>query len=215
MLGIFTLLINGDSEGPQAEVSIDGQLYTSGGYVPSQPRISVLFQDVGGVNASSIWAAIDGDTLESEALSLPVICDNARSVSTSIHEILSPGEHTVTFGVEDLSGNSSFIPIIVEVADGFDFEYVGNYPNPFKNKTYIACSITDQPIGDLIVKIYTVAGRLVRTLRKPAKVNYNEIKWDGKDEERKILANGVYFCRITAEKSDKKIERMMKMAKVR
>ena len=215
LLGIFTLLINGDSEGPQAEVSIDGQLYTSGGYVPSQPRISVLFQDVGGVNASSIWAAIDGDTLESEALSLPVICDNARSVSTSIHEILSPGEHTVTFGVEDLSGNSSFIPIIVEVADGFDFEYVGNYPNPFKNKTYIACSITDQPIGDLIVKIYTVAGRLVRTLRKPAKVNYNEIKWDGKDEERKILANGVYFCRITAEKSDKKIERMMKMAKVR
>nr|MBC8204550.1 T9SS type A sorting domain-containing protein [FCB group bacterium] len=215
VLGKFALLSNFDNIGPFAEITIDGQLYSSGGYVPSRPRIAALFQDVGGVNPNSLWAALDDDTLEMENLSTPVILDNSRSVSTTIHQELAHGEHTITFGASDMSGNCSSISIQVEVADGFDFQFIGNYPNPFKNHTYIVCNLTDQPDGDLTVKIYTVAGRLVRTLIEPARVNYNEIYWDGKDCDGSVLANGVYFYRVTANKGGKKLEKLKKMAKVR
>jgi flagellar hook assembly protein FlgD len=56
------------------------------------------------------------------------------------------------------------------------------------------------------MKIYNIKGQLVKTLcdeKKQAK-SY-KIEWNGKDENNKSVASGIYFCRIKAgEKSETK-----------
>jgi len=214
-LGLFALMLNEDNIPPVVEITVDGQVYSEGSYVPSSPRINVVFHDLGGVNPNSIWAMIDGDTLDGALLMPPVAMGGGYSVSTNIHETFLPGNHTITFSGTDLSGNVVIEDFEITVAGDFDFKFVGNYPNPFKNKTIFSYSLTDQPDGDIVVKIYTVAGRLIRSLRQPAKINYDEIVWDCRDDEGNSLANGVYFCRIKTHKGDKTVERTLKLAKVR
>jgi flagellar hook assembly protein FlgD len=73
-----------------------------------------------------------------------------------------------------------------------------NYPNPFKDDTQFTFELTQSAEAE--IKIYTVAGRLIRTLRPgilPA--GYNQVYWDGKDADGDGLANGVYLYKITAK----------------
>ena len=214
-LGLLGLLTNSDTQPPAIEITVDGQTFTDGGYVPSRPRINAIFSDIGGIDQNSLWVMIDDDTLEAEFISPPVNSENYNSVSISFEENLTAGIHTIKLGGQDLSGNPAVSDFTVKVSGGFAFRFIGNYPNPFKNETYFAYSLTDQPDGDIVLKIYTVSGRLIRTIRQPAKINYDEILWNGRDESGKFLANGVYFCKVKVHKGSKKIEKVLKTAKVR
>jgi len=214
-LGLFGLLINSDTQPPAIEITVDGQTFTDGGYVPPRPRINAIFSDVGGIDQNSLWVMIDVDTLDAEFISPPVNSENYNTVSISFEENLTAGTHTIKLGGQDLSGNPAENTFAVQVSGGFAFRFIGNYPNPFKDETYFAYSLTDQPDGDIVLKIYTVSGRLIKTLRQPAKINYDEILWNGRDESGKFLANGVYFCKVKVHKGSKKIEKVLKIAKVR
>jgi len=72
-----------------------------------------------------------------------------------------------------------------------------NHPNPFNPATRICFRIVKPEIVSLLV--FNTSGELVRTL-----VNSNRdpgtytIWWDGKDDSGKLLASGVYFCRLVA-----------------
>jgi hypothetical protein len=72
-----------------------------------------------------------------------------------------------------------------------------NYPNPFNPMTRIAFGLSAP--GHVSLRIYDVAGRLVRMLAdgsRPA-ANYAEV-WDGKDASGRTVASGIYFCRLDA-----------------
>jgi hypothetical protein len=77
-----------------------------------------------------------------------------------------------------------------------------NYPNPFNPDTWIPYQLSDD--ADVLVKIYTSAGRLVRMLNlghKPAGFYADKGKaayWDGKNEAGEHVASGVYFYTIKA-----------------
>jgi len=70
-----------------------------------------------------------------------------------------------------------------------------NYPNPFSSDTYFTFKLTQIP-DELKIKIFTVAGRLIKYFNlNPAKLNYdfNRIHWDGRDQDGDLIANGVYL----------------------
>ena len=47
------------------------------------------------------------------------------------------------------------------------------------------------------LRVYDLVGRRVRTLvNDDVKPGYYTTKWDGKDEQGKKIANGVYFIRL-------------------
>lgn len=77
-----------------------------------------------------------------------------------------------------------------------------NYPNPFNPDTWIPYQLSDDV--DVLIKIYTSAGRLVRMLNlghKPAGFYADKGKaayWDGKNEAGEHVASGVYFYTIKA-----------------
>jgi hypothetical protein len=74
-----------------------------------------------------------------------------------------------------------------------------NYPNPFNPETTIRFSLS-QP-GKVKIVIYNIKGEKVKTLLEQhleAK-NYTMI-WNGKDENRKSVASGVYFYKFQTGK---------------
>jgi hypothetical protein len=68
-----------------------------------------------------------------------------------------------------------------------------NYPNPFNPVTVIPFSIGQVELR-VQLKIYSVAGRLVRTLVDgPLPAGPQEVVWDGTDPRQQAVASGVYF----------------------
>ncbi len=213
--GYFTLLQNGDHQGPILEFSVEGQIYTERGYVSRTPKISVSIQDLGGVNFNpeTFWMRLDGEEVT------PLVNDeNSGQVMTlSINPTLAVGSHTVAVSAQDLAGNAVSDSIQFKVTGQFRLDFLGNYPNPFKDKTYFTYRLTEQTTSPVEIRIYTVSGRLIRVLHSDAaaEINYGEIYWDGTDRDGEPIANGVYFYKFTARRGDEKIERTMKLAKLR
>lgn len=86
---------------------------------------------------------------------------------------------------------------IEDLDDGYpkDFRLYQNYPNPFNLSTSISYVIPVK--SNVVLEVYNLLGQRVRTLinevQKPD--NYN-VTWDGKDNQRVDLSDGVYFYRI-------------------
>ncbi len=78
-----------------------------------------------------------------------------------------------------------------------DFALEQNYPNPFNPGTAISFQLS--AISTVELKIYDVAGRLVRTLVSENKApgSYT-VQWDGRDDRGAPVASGVYLYRLEA-----------------
>jgi subtilisin family serine protease len=71
-----------------------------------------------------------------------------------------------------------------------------NAPNPFNPATTISYQVQSAQTPVRIM-VYTVAGRLVRTLVNGLESAGNhEVTWDGRDDDGRGLPSGVYFYRI-------------------
>ena len=77
-----------------------------------------------------------------------------------------------------------------------------NYPNPFNPDTWIPYQLSED--AEVVIKIYTSTGQLVRTLslgHKPAGFYTGKEKaayWDGCNEAGESIASGIYFYSIEA-----------------
>jgi len=72
-----------------------------------------------------------------------------------------------------------------------------NYPNPFNGETRLTLSLPQH--GRVRVEIVDLLGRSVRRLYEgEAREGYLELLWDGRDEQGRNAASGVYYCRAAA-----------------
>lgn len=113
------------------------------------------------------------------------------------------GGHTVSVRASDNIGNHSKASISFEVVSAGDFAIrnVANHPNPFPDGDSAGTTILyELPVAaDVVVNVFTVGGRLIRTIAGVAGVaGANQVYWDGRDEEGDELANGVYLYMIQA-----------------
>jgi hypothetical protein len=75
-----------------------------------------------------------------------------------------------------------------------------NYPNPFNPETWIPYQLAQSE--DVMIKIFNLQGRLVRTLRlghQPAGYYLNQSRaayWDGRNESGERVASGVYMYQL-------------------
>jgi len=81
-------------------------------------------------------------------------------------------------------------------------ELYQNYPNPFNPETWIPYQLARS--ADVVIRIYTKSGQLVRTLRlgRKREGKYQEkaraAYWDGRNDAGEPVASGVYFYRLEA-----------------
>jgi hypothetical protein len=70
-----------------------------------------------------------------------------------------------------------------------------NFPNPFNPSTRIMFELKEK--GLVTLKIYNVAGQLVRTLVNGARdAKSHTVLWDGANDRGSAVASGIYFYKM-------------------
>ncbi len=113
--------------------------------------------------------------------------------------------------VDDISFTSSGgVGTVVDDSDGLParFALSQNIPNPFNPVTVISYAVPER--AHVLIAIYDVAGRRVRTLvddeRAPGVMS---AVWDGTDDEGRRTASGVYFCRMQSDGFDDAVKMVL------
>ncbi len=80
------------------------------------------------------------------------------------------------------------------------FTLLQNYPNPFNPTTTIEYQLPK--IGNVEIKIFNVNGQLVKTLGITRQAQgMHTFVWDGKNNDEKTVASGLYLYQVTFENS--------------
>ena len=226
--GIYSIFRNADNVMPTIDVNVQDQEFTVGGYIAGDGVISLLMSDANGIDVidNSIKLFINGIEISPYDFVISINKENINRIPVKYQLSLGRGNHELKVDCRDLNGNFHSREVQFIVNDKFDIVNIGNYPNPVLGRaqdpkndgrtrfTYVLTDTAD----DVEIKIYTISGRLVRTLSNlPTSVGYHEYPrtvhaWDCKDEYGFPLANGTYFYRFVARRGNKKIEKIMKMA---
>ena len=112
------------------------------------------------------------------------------------------GNHAIV----NVPGNVELVSAEVAAYDGFGIDAmvrnlpasfaVMNYPNPFNPQTTIAL---DLPVAsDWSVKIYNVAGQMVKDYNGYNEAGTLNVVWDGTDSNNSSVASGIYFYKVEA-----------------
>ena len=79
------------------------------------------------------------------------------------------------------------------------FKLHQNYPNPFNPITTISFDLPEE--NNVKLNIYDISGRKISTLsNQKMKKRYHQIKWDGTNDQGKLMSAGVYIYSINAGK---------------
>jgi hypothetical protein len=83
-----------------------------------------------------------------------------------------------------------------------------NFPNPFNPSTRIQFALPVK--GHVSLKIYNVAGQLVKTLQNGVMdAGSHELTWDGSNNLGKNVASGVYFYKLNAGDNYENMKKMV------
>ena len=136
--------------------------------------------------------------------------DHTRGLVNYPLNDLEEGPHSVLVTAWDVYNNkgTGSTEFIVAKSTKMALEHIFNYPNPFSSSTFFQFE-HNQPFQDLDIQIqiYTVSGRLVKTIDHYVSASDNQgfrisdIHWDGKDDFNEKLANGVYVYKVQVKSS--------------
>ncbi|MFQ5632696.1 MAG: C25 family cysteine peptidase, partial [bacterium] len=199
-----------DDAGPQITVSFDGrENFATGDPVPQQAAIvATIVDSISGINVTAeighkITFTIDGETQNQLDLTRNFVYFpndfRGGQLVTQLPE-LPLGRHFAELKAWDNSNNSStaFLEFIVTERDVLSLTEVWNYPNPFSDNTSFTFTLNTE--AEVKISIYTIAGRLIKTIENFFAIpGFNQIPWDGLDEDGDALANGVYLYKIIAK----------------
>lgn len=221
-----------DDVGPVISLYMNDENFVSGGITNESPTLLVKLEDANGINTASgighdIVAIIDGDETNPYILNdyYQTELDNyQKGVVTFPFRDLAPGLHTLTLKAWDVYNNSSIAEIQFVVYDKDQelvINNVLNYPNPFVNYTEFWFNHNSSDPLDVSIQIFTVSGKLVRTLNGQTSGGgitnsslSRDIIWDGRDDFGDKIGKGVYIYKLTVHsnllnKSVEKIEKLV------
>ncbi len=214
----------GDDQGPLVEVFMNNEDFVFGGEVDPSATLLIKLSDDLGINVAGnsighdLEAFIDDDTRNSLILNdyYEAATDNykAGTVRYPLSD-LEPGLHTVRVRAWDAANNAGEgrTEFIVATDGRSALTRVLNYPNPFTDRTCFQFDhkLVGQDV-DVLIQIYTVSGRLVKTLNgmlpfSDGAVRQDDcIEWNGLDDYGDQLARGVYLYRVRLRGQEETIE---------
>ena len=129
---------------------------------------------------------------------------------------LENGIYRLNVTATDTSENTTEYETVFTLDEAVNLSEVFNVPNPTEDgKTHFTYQLL-QPPDKVTIKIYTVSGRLIRTITEAsAERGANETFWDGRDEIGMRCANGVYLYRVIAHTNKSSVEKIGKLAILR
>ncbi len=224
---ITSFYVRPDTSTPQLDVTFDGFTPLNGDYVRPTPEIVVTLRSSSPYpieSAEHFDVTLDGLALDLDSIDHDLTPSTKESPATlRFQPHLDDGVYYFGFNArdgKDVPVYEDEVPeIMVRVSTEGRIAELYNFPNPFQRETAFTFLLTGaEPPQDIEVKIYTVAGRMIRRLAFPAssmRIGYNALKWDGRDQDGDELANGVYFYKVIATFPDKSFEEIGRMAVMR
>jgi hypothetical protein len=215
-LGVFMPLIGNDSTGPAITARVEQQA-TGGGQIimVSRPQYSVLIEDGNGINLDSVLVKKDGLPVPRSEYNLPSQPQDPNSVPLTYAPYLADGDHLLEFGACDNLGNRSFIQVQCKVSAVFGLYELACYPTPIDGQFADIYFMVGDRADGYRLRIYTVAGRLVRTLSGGYVSGAKSVRWDLNDNHGMKVANGVYFYNLEVWAGEKSQNRTRKLAVLR
>lgn len=220
-----------DNIGPVINLFMNDENFVSGGITNEQPVLIAKLQDNNGINTASgighdVTAIIDGDETN------PFILNDYYEANVDDYQNgklsypfrdLEPGLHTLTFKAWDVYNNASIAQLEFNVRDKDEelvITNVLNYPNPFIDYTEFWFNHNSSDVLDVSVQIFTVSGKIVRTLNgqttgggKITSSLSKDIVWDGRDDFGDKIGKGVYVykLKVRSERLNKQVEKIEKL----
>ena len=218
-----------DTEPPKIQLYMNNTNFADGGMTNQNPLLLACVTDDKGINSTGsgighdVTVILDGKVIDTVVLNdfffsgdgngctNPSLADYQKGNVTYPFRNLSPGDHQLTFKVWDINNNSTTSTLNFVVKDEANQNLVVNkllnWPNPFTNKTYVQFEHNCNDALDVNVQIYTITGKLVRTLSTMVtaepflqgfRTPRTAIEWDGLDDFGDSVGKGTYIFKIFA-----------------
>ena len=220
---ITKFILTGDSLKPSLDITYDGIKVQNGDFIQRKPQIVLKYSDDSKMvirDTSNIRIKLDDSTIYYSYNGLPnpdltiIFPQNKFLQATVIYKpTLNEGGHKFDFIAFDNSGNYADTSTYnLTVSPDFKILDINNYPNPMKNQTTFIFNISGGSIPTgCKIKIYTVAGRIVKQINSNANIGYNQVFWDGKDSDGDYMANGVYLYKLIIDGDNKRETSIQKL----
>ncbi len=105
-------------------------------------------------------------------------------------DVTTDGLFTISSGT-DVGGEDEFSDRPAE------FMLFQNYPNPFNPATVIQYALPHE--CEVEITVYNISGQKIKTLVKhKEETGCRQVRWDGRNDEGKQVASGIYFYRLKA-----------------
>lgn len=214
-----------DDKGPEIDVFMNTQDFVFGGLTDANPTLLVNLEDDFGINVvgnsigHDLEAVLDDDTQNTFLLNdffQAELNDYRKGEVRFPLSNLEEGLHTLRVKAWDVANNSSegYTEFLVASSEKFILDHVLNYPNPFTDRTCFQFdhNNANQDL-EVLIQIYTVSGRLVKTLQanifSDGAIRQDDcIEWDGRDDFGGQLARGVYLYKVKVRSNTPGLDRI-------
>ncbi len=203
-----------DDIGPKVDVFMNSEDFVFGGITHANPVLLVHLEDDNGINVvgNSIGHDLTG-VLDKETQNTLILNDfyeaelddYTRGTVRFPLSDLAEGLHEIKVTAWDVANNVSegYTEFVVVNSEKVALEHILNYPNPFTSST---CFMFEHGRAgqelDVMIQIYTISGRLVKTLEQrifsegDRLSRDNCLQWDGSDDFGDPLAKGIYLYKV-------------------
>ncbi len=218
IVGGIDTMAKTDQIGPNISLYLNDVSFVNGGITNQRPDLFAQISDSSGINTvgrgigRDILAVLDGDFNNALVLNEYYQADLNTYKSGNVRyglRNLSEGPHTLTLRAWDVYNNpsESNVDFVVANSSALALRYVLNYPNPFTNYTEFQFEHNRaQETLEVMVQIFTVSGKLVKTIRREIFASGNRvtgIDWDGLDDFGDQIGKGAYIYKLSVRsKSD-------------
>ncbi|MGV0927452.1 type IX secretion system sortase PorU [Empedobacter sp. ULE_I145] len=218
---------------PQGKLYMNNLNFANGGITDRSPYLVGCLTDNTGINATGsgighdIVATIDGKVQDAYVLNEyydggdanPCINKDFEDYQKGqvMYQLknLELGQHTVNLKFWDINNNSNTATldfVVMENGTGqLHIDKLLNWPNPFTKNTFFHFEHNCDSELDVMVQIFTISGKLVKTIRKtvsaePFREGYRTgkyaIEWDGLDDFGDKIGKGVYIYKVNVKGVD-------------
>jgi hypothetical protein len=220
---VTRIVIKGDTARPVMDITYDGVKANSGEYISTRPKIVLTFLDDSKIfikDTSNIRVQLDDTTVwyyingaKNPLIDLQFAYNKYLQATLYFNPVLADGEHKFRYVSYDNNNNyADTVTHYLSVNPELKIMDLKNFPNPMKNQTNFIVNLSGNlPPSMSKIKIFTVAGRLIKTIETPLNIGYNQIFWDGRDADGDYIANGVYFYKLIIEGNSKKETALQKL----
>lgn len=219
-----------DSTKPTFNITFDGREILNGDIISANPEILISLKDNSPLPMDTTLFTI----VHTHRNQISILNFSSPEVEYSYtrypnseftvkwNPIFTDGQHSIEVLAKDASGNffdTTSHRTVFFVYNDSDIRDVYNYPNPFKDDTHFTFELRGVNVPEeLRLRIYTVAGRLIREIpiyQSEIKLGFNKIHWDGRDQDGDEIANGLYFYKVIYRNDDVIKTVTQKLAKVK